>query len=276
MSTFDHLRASRLLSTLGLVLSVTTLAACGSIKSLKDVPEYLDSEFENVGPRDFITKVDLARVKLGMSPLQVKNKIGAPMLSNTEDQSRWDYVVKQGEGAGDEYVPYGVYFKDDKVVRVAALEKPPASTVKTDAAAAPAAAPAEAVPAADLLASDPAPAASADVGDGAAIADMLSNWAAAWSSKDVAGYMGFYADSFKPSKMTRSAWEKQRKQRLSAPETISVTLSDIQVKMTSDSMATVSFKQEYASNKFKDVGHKTLKLVKSAGGWKIEREEFSK
>lgn len=77
------------------MLSVTVLAACGSITGIKDVPEYLDSDFEHVGPREFITNVDLARIKLGMSPLQVKNRLGAPMLSGKDQDDRWDYVLKK-------------------------------------------------------------------------------------------------------------------------------------------------------------------------------------
>lgn len=269
MSTFERFRASRAVAVVAVAFSMTGLAGCGALKALKDVPEYLDSEFENVGPRDFITRIDLARVKLGMSPIEVKNRIGAPMMSDTNDQSRWDYVVKTGQGAEEEYVPYGVYFKDDKVVRVAALEKPPASTV----AAAPA--PAAAAPAAAPEAPAAAPV-DAGLGEAGAIADMLSNWAAAWSAKDVTGYLGFYGSNFKPEKKSRSAWEAERRARLSAPETISVTLTDIQVTMKSDTEAEVKFKQEYTSNRYKDAGSKTLLLSKDGGAWKIKRELFSK
>lgn len=268
MSTFDRIRATRAIQVLALALSVTTLAACGSIKSFKDIPEYLDSDFENVGPRDFITKAELSRVKLGMSPLEVKNRIGAPMLSDKNEEGRWDYVIKQGQGASEEFLPYGVYFKDSKVVRIAALEKPPESNIAPSAPAPAAVAPA---PVADAM-----PAASSDMGEATAISDMLSNWAAAWSSKDTAGYLGFYADDFQHGKKSRKTWESQRRARLSGPETISVTLTDIQVNMKSDTAATVSFKQEYMSNLYRDNGNKVLTLTKASGQWKIQKEEFQK
>ena len=95
MSTFDRVGTSRFIKTAALALSVTVLAACGSITGIKDIPEYLDSDFEHVGPRDFITNIDLARIKLGMSPLQVQNRLGMPMLSAKDQDDRWDYVLKK-------------------------------------------------------------------------------------------------------------------------------------------------------------------------------------
>ena len=108
MSTFDRIGTSRIIKTAALALSVTVLAACGSITGIKDIPEYLDSDFEHVGPRDFITNIDLARIKLGMSPLQVQNRLGMPMLSAKDQDDRWDYVLKKGQGASEELVPYAV------------------------------------------------------------------------------------------------------------------------------------------------------------------------
>ncbi|HEX4843990.1 MAG TPA: outer membrane protein assembly factor BamE [Limnobacter sp.] len=284
MSTFDRVGNSKSLKATLLALSVSVLAACGSITSLKDVPEYLDSEFEHVGPREFITKIDLARIKLGMSPLQVQNRLGFPMLSDKKDQSRWDYVVKQGTGAQEEFVPYAVYFKDDKVIRVAPLSPPPAAMA--DAAGAPTESPvaapeaasavAVAADAVEVQAPEASLAVGADVGDAAAINDLLTNWAAAWSAKDVNGYLSFYADTFEHGKKSRGAWEGQRRARLNGPETIEVVVSDVQIDLQSETLAEVKFKQEYTSNRYKDVGNKTLVLSKASGAWKIQREAFQK
>ena len=275
MSTFDRTGTSRLFKTAALALSVTVLAACGSITGLKDIPEYLDSDFEHVGPRDFITNIDLARIKLGMSPLQVQNRLGMPMLSAKDQDDRWDYVLKKGQGADEEFVPYAVYFKDQKVVRLAPLTPPPAPVAEAPAVDASAVA-APDVAAGEVMAPEPSLAVSADVDDAAAINDMLSNWAAAWSSKDANGYLGFYADTFEHGKKSREAWEKQRRARLADKETISVSVSDVQIDVQSEALASVKFKQDYSSNRYNDSGIKVLTLSKASGTWKIQSEEFLK
>jgi outer membrane protein assembly factor BamE (lipoprotein component of BamABCDE complex)/ketosteroid isomerase-like protein len=271
LSTFDRFGTSRFFKTAALALSVSVLAACGSLTGLKDVPEYLDSDFEHVGPRDFITNIDLARIKLGMSPLQVKNRLGAPMLSAKEQDDRWDYVLKKGQGAQEEFVPFAVYFKDQKVVRLAPLTPPPAAMADPSPAMS-----APEVNAGEVMAPEPSLAVAADVGDAAAINDMLSNWAAAWSSRDVKGYLSFYADTFEHGKKSRAVWEGQRRARLSDKDTISVSLSDVQIDVQSEVLATVKFKQTYSSNRFNDTGMKTLTLSKASGSWKIQSEEFMK
>lgn len=271
MSTFDRIGTSRFFKTVALALSVSVLAACGSMTGLKDVPEYLDSDFEHVGPRDFITKIDLARIKLGMSPLEVKNRLGAPMLSAKEQEDRWDYVLKTGSGAQEEFVPFAVYFKKQKVVRLAPLTPPP--TAMPDPVAtmpAPEATPGE------VAAPEPSLAVAADVGDAAAINDMLNSWAAAWSSKNVEDYLGFYASTFEHGKASRETWENQRRARLSDKASISVSLSDVQIDVQSEALATVKFQQNYSSNRFNDIGMKTLTLSKASGSWKIQSEEFVK
>ena len=275
MSTFDRTGTSRLFKTAALALSVTVLAACGSITGLKDIPESLDSDFEHVGPRDFITNIDLARIKLGMSPLQVQNRLGMPMLSAKDQDDRWDYVLKKGQGADEEFVPYAVYFKDQKVVRLAPLTPPPAPVAEAPAVDASAVA-APDVAAGEVMAPEPSLAVGADVGDAAAINDMLSNWAAAWSSKDANGYLGFYADTFEHGKKSREAWEKQRRARLADKETISVSVSDVQIDVQSEALASVKFKQDYSSNRYNDSGIKVLTLSKASGTWKIQSEEFQK
>lgn len=275
MSTFDRTGTSGFFKTAALALSVTVLAACGSITGLKDIPEYLDSDFEHVGPRDFITNIDLARIKLGMSPLQVQNRLGMPMLSAKDQDDRWDYVLKKGQGADEEFVPYAVYFKDQKVVRLAPLTPPPAPVAEAPAVDASAVA-APDVAAGEVMAPEPSLAVSADVDDAAAINDMLSNWAAAWSSKDANGYLGFYADTFEHGKKSREAWEKQRRARLADKETISVSVTDVQIDVQSEALASVKFKQDYSSNRYNDSGTKVLTLSKASGTWKIQSEEFLK
>lgn len=108
------------------------------------------------------------------------------------------------------------------------------------------------------------------------ISDMLSQWASAWAVKDVKKYLSFYANTFEPGKLSRKEWEAQRRARLGDRAQIRVKLSDVEVNVLSKHRATVRFKQEYASDKYQDVGNKMITVVKLSGAWKIQKEEFAK
>jgi outer membrane protein assembly factor BamE (lipoprotein component of BamABCDE complex) len=268
--------SSRLVAVAAVTLASLSLTACG-ITKVGDVPEYLDSSFDTAPPKDFLSQGDLSKIKVGMSPLEVRNRVGPAMLGDKEEKGRWDYVVRKGAGPNAEYLPYGVYFENDKVVKIAQLESNGAPKMAVDAAA-PAAAPV-ATPdaAAAALPADPAPAAPAVGGDAVnEINDVLTGWANAWTAKDSAAYLGFYADTFEHGKKSRKAWEGERRKRLAAPDTITLNLTDVQITLQSDVLAEVSFKQAYTSNKYTDNGSKTLVLSKASGSWKIQKETFSK
>lgn len=116
------------------------------------------------------------------------------------------------------------------------------------------------------------PALSAD--SRAALQRSVEAWAAAWSAQDLDGYFGAYADDFVPEGgLSRSAWEAQRRERISAPAKISVRVADPSFSAGADAdRARVSFRQEYVSDTFSDVVAKALDMRRTAGGWKITRE----
>lgn len=266
--------SARLLAVAAVSVAMLGLTGC-SITKVGDVPEYLDSSFENAPPKEFITQGDLSKVRLGMSPLEVRNRLGPPMLGDKEEQDRWDYVLRKGAGATLEYLPYGVTFKDNKVVKISPLEVN-AGAKFADAAPAAAAAPV-AAPAAEATPVAAEPAAPADSGAAVGeINDMLTGWANAWTAKDAKAYLGFYADTFEHGKKSRSVWEGQRKRLLSNKDTITLNLTEVQISLQSDVLAEVSFNQAYTSNKFSDNGAKVLVLNKSSGAWKIQKETFKK
>ncbi len=101
----------------------------------------------------------------------------------------------------------------------------------------------------------------------------VNAWAAAWSAKNVNKYLSFYAPDFKtPNSESRSAWEKTRRERISAPKNIRVTLSKTSVTLTDDDHAVVKFHQLYQATHLKVAGSKTLFMVQSAGKWLIQEE----
>ena len=131
---------------------------------------------------------------------------------------------------------------------------PPAATTK------PAAAPAKPVE---------IPAAS---NANAQVTNTVSAWAKAWAAKDVAGYLSFYAPNFEtPKGITRGAWEAQRRERIEAPASISVSVKMTKVTTTGNEAVAV-FRQTYRSDKVSSSNTKTLKLVKTGDRWLIRSE----
>lgn len=160
----------------------------------------------------------------------------------------------------------------------AAADVAPAAA-PTTAAAAPAAPAAAAPPApqpATTLAApvaQPGAAPSIDADTQAALQKIVDAWAQAWSKQDLNAYFGAYTEDFVPEGgLSRSAWETQRRERISQPKRIRVTIAEPQFKATGAATATVSFRQEYESDTFSDVVAKALDLKLTPGGWKIARE----
>jgi Flp pilus assembly protein TadD/ketosteroid isomerase-like protein len=172
----------------------------------------------------------------------------------------------------------------------------PAKPVAVAVAAAPSAPPASAVPAAPSAPAAPtppkeaakAPAAVAAVepakptaekpappkAGNAEVLDAVNAWAKAWSAKDVDRYLSFYAKDFKtPGGEARADWENGRRQRISAPKSISVTIDAAKVTVSGDNQATVTFRQGYRSDVVKAANTtKTLVLARSDGRWQIQQE----
>lgn len=168
-----------------------------------------------------------------------------------------------------------------KPVAVAAVTAP----AVTPAPVAPAPAPAPAAPVtkepakapAVVAAVEPKPAAEKPAAPKAGNADVMvtvNAWAKAWSSKDVDGYLAFYASDFKtPGGESRADWEKSRRQRIAAPKSISVTIDAPKVKVGADGVATVTFRQGYRSDVLKGTSTtKTLVLAWIDGRWLIQQE----
>jgi tetratricopeptide (TPR) repeat protein len=109
----------------------------------------------------------------------------------------------------------------------------------------------------------------------AEVLQAVNAWAAAWSQKNVDGYLAAYAKDFKtPGGEARADWEKGRRQRIEAPKSISVSVEAPKVTVTGD-QATVSFRQNYRSDLVKSGGGKTLVMAKVGGKWLIQQEKVN-
>jgi tetratricopeptide (TPR) repeat protein len=152
----------------------------------------------------------------------------------------------------------------------AAAEKPPVVVAQKAPAPekpAPAAAPAAAPSSAPVPADKPA---GADSGD---VMKALNAWAQAWSRKDADAYLSFYSKDFKtPGGEPRAEWEKNRRARIAAPKSISVSIASPKITMSGSSQATVTFRQSYRSDKLKSTSTKTMVMVRNEGRWQIQQE----
>jgi len=101
----------------------------------------------------------------------------------------------------------------------------------------------------------------------------VSDWAAAWSHNAVDDYLAAYVPEFQPGDgASREEWASQRRARIAAPRKIAVTVQQPGVRPLDDGRMQVSFRQQYRSGKFEEVGNKTLILVKRADRWLIQHE----
>ncbi|WP_370261678.1 TRAP transporter large permease subunit [Limnobacter sp.] len=105
------------------------------------------------------------------------------------------------------------------------------------------------------------------------VTEMVSNWAAAWSARDVEGYLSFYSQNFElPGQLSRSEWESQRRARIAGKKNIEVETSNLNVQVNGDT-ATVEFDQFYKADSYSDNVRKTLRLAKEGGRWRIVTEQ---
>ncbi|HEY6898207.1 MAG TPA: nuclear transport factor 2 family protein, partial [Rhodocyclaceae bacterium] len=137
----------------------------------------------------------------------------------------------------------------------------------------PVAAPTPAAPA--VAAAKPATKPAPEASNNDDVARAINAWAAAWSKKDVKGYLSHYARDFKtPGGMARNAWETERNQRIKKPGNIQVGVDSLKVSIEGGDHATVRFRQHYKSASLTTSSGKTLVLVKRDGKWLIQQERI--
>lgn len=107
----------------------------------------------------------------------------------------------------------------------------------------------------------------------AEVLKTVHDWAAAWSAKDSSKYLSYYASDFKtPKGASRTAWEAERKTRISKPKSIHVDISNPTVTFSDNEHATVEFHQTYSASHFKTNGNKTFLMARNGAKWLILEE----
>ncbi len=107
----------------------------------------------------------------------------------------------------------------------------------------------------------------------ALIRQTVMQWAEAWSRRDVAAYLSFYAADF-GNGMRRKEWEAQRKSRLRKYPAISVTVKQLEISYTGGEAASAYFSQDFLTDTYKEKGTlKELRLKKLGARWIIVGEK---
>jgi len=107
------------------------------------------------------------------------------------------------------------------------------------------------------------------------ILNTVNAWATAWSAQNVEEYLSFYADNFKTNGgESFASWKATRRERLSNPKSIQVSIEKATVKLADSNHATVNFRQIYKASHLKATGKKMLLMVKSGEKWLIQEERF--
>ncbi len=146
----------------------------------------------------------------------------------------------------------------------AATPVAPPTAVPTPAVAA-SAAPSPAV-------TTPAPAATSGSNSSREAEAAVIAWAKAWAARDVKAYLAAYGKDFSPpASMSRSAWEEERRQRISSKSKITVKLENLTVTVSANT-AVAKFRQDYKANDLSVSSRKTLDLVKNGERWQIVKE----
>lgn len=105
----------------------------------------------------------------------------------------------------------------------------------------------------------------------AAVLAAIDQWAKAWRSKDVAGYLAAYGEGFQADNgLSRDDWARLRQQRISDKREIQLELHDIEVQTEAADRVRVNFVQDYRADRFIEWGTaKSMLLALEKDGWRI-------
>ncbi len=108
-----------------------------------------------------------------------------------------------------------------------------------------------------------------------AVAGLVTEWAKAWSSKDIKQYETCYAKDFRAKGMDLKAWIRYKRRLNKRYDWIRVSVEDLKV-CQDGARSTATFLQRYNSNVLHSEGIKRLRLKLVNGLWKIRRETWYK
>ena len=106
------------------------------------------------------------------------------------------------------------------------------------------------------------------------VKQTVLDWAAAWTQQNVDAYLEYYAGDFSPDDgSSLEQWREYRRERLTAPLSIQVSVSDLVVDMLESDHAQVTFTQIYESPTYGDRVKKNMLIKLEQNGWRISQEQ---
>jgi hypothetical protein len=103
--------------------------------------------------------------------------------------------------------------------------------------------------------------------------EAVATWSRAWESQQLDAYLDSYSARFRPEGSTsRSSWERQRRRRLTSPEFIELTITELRIEATGVDRARATFHQAYRSDHYADEVEKVLVWVREGSRWRILTE----
>jgi len=102
----------------------------------------------------------------------------------------------------------------------------------------------------------------------------LEQWMSHWISRDVVAYLRWYSADFTPAfGASRSAWETQRRTRLTNARRIALQMQAVRTEPgPSPNTQWLHMVQHYQSATYSDVTEKSMLWVQTPDGWRILRE----
>lgn len=100
----------------------------------------------------------------------------------------------------------------------------------------------------------------------------LETWKQDWERQDPDGFLGHYSSRFLLGE--GKAWADSKRRNIANKDWIKLSLTDLSLFLNiSDSLAVVTFTQEYDSNAFRNTSRKRLYLSQEQGEWRIALEK---
>jgi len=98
----------------------------------------------------------------------------------------------------------------------------------------------------------------------------IDQWASAWADQDVDSYLAAYSVDFVPALgYDWDSWSSNRRERLLAPASIELGVSELEVVDTGLGRATARFVQSYSTPTYEDRVRKTLEMGWEGEEWRI-------
>lgn len=107
------------------------------------------------------------------------------------------------------------------------------------------------------------------------LAELVSEWVAAWGSKDIERYRSFYARDFQGGGWDLDTWIRNKKRLNRLYDSIQISIEGLSIKLEGDK-STLTFLQRYDATGYQAVGMKHLEMKRIGGEWKIHREYWEK